>query len=263
MDTYQNVEITGNVVVEYSDANSDDQVLVEGNPDLISNFEVRTENNILYLEADSEVQLEDSVYVILGEEELDKIILNAQQQAVLRWDADENDRIEELEIETRGGSQLWFYGLNAGEVDLVMKGNSEVYLDSRAEAVADSVVVPQGDALTMDDYVIHEGYIYKGDSVGSCTRNDAGVYVIYADEVERHYLVENMNIRTVGNTRFEARHCAVEDMDIGLTGNSEANVWVIGSLSGEGKGSSVFNYFGTTALNLQYIVTGGAVINLL
>jgi hypothetical protein len=256
---YSSAEVSGNVVVINKANASTNQVVVKGNPELIADFEVRSEGGVLYVSAKNGESLSDSIYVEIANNNLTGITLNAQQEAVYRWAGDENETpIANLDIVTKGGSKLWFYGLYADNVTVETKGNSDVYLNSLWTVAQDSLEFDAASSDLQGGVLINNGFIYTGNRIETVDRNGNQVFVIYGSDIRGYYLINTVDVNTVGNTTFNSLECPINNLDINLTGNSTGSVWVLETLSGNADGNAVLNYQGDATVN--FATSGSATV---
>lgn len=260
--SYNDVVISGNVVVTKKRGSDQGTIIVRGNPELIANFEVRTDDDDLYITANSQAALSDSIYVELGDVDIEEITLTAQQHAVFKWVDDDRETLDDLEIETRGGSELWFYGLRADELDIDMAGNSYVYFDTHLKTWdTDSVWVAKSHAEVKGDFVIADldsnstfevAYKFSG-NISTKSKKGVDYYVITDGDVKEYYLLADVDIETTGTADIDGENAAILDLSAELSGNSTATVWVLGNISGEGNGSSILNFLGDPAITYNLL----------
>jgi len=264
VENVQSVQINSKVsLIASNDDVDQNTVVVEAPTDLIDMISIESDNDVLIISASdttgSDIGLDDSIKVYISPENLEEIILEANQEAVFMAPS---DVMENISIETKGSSKLQLMDLKVNHLDLDMKGNSEVTLESGGESnKLDSMVITDtlAQVVGMDSLMLSDSSIVSGDSLKVVENNDGDTieFVVYT-MMAMGYIAETAMINTTGDIQLDAGNFPVNELEIYLVGNSEATVNATDMLKGSGMGNSKLWYYGNPTI--EFSVQGNAEI---
>jgi hypothetical protein len=258
---YSAIQIGGNAVVEARAGSPGDKtIVIEGNPDLVSQFQVQVVSRVLHIKATQRVRMGDRIKVIIPVSTLHSITLERDQEAEVYWDEEDATTIlDHVEIKTEANSKLALSGLKIRSLAIQQEAQSEVYLNSLSQTGGELKVVKDEVRFVNDTTVVVNNETLWYFQTSSLIQEEGVEYYIFSgDRTRSFYIVNDVNAVLEATSQMLASECAVNHFDIKLEGTSTADIWVLGSLSGKGEGQSRLYYHGDPALT--YTTEGGAQI---
>ncbi len=245
---FSNVSVSGDLKAEFKQLGSGDEedyrVRIFATPEQREQIQVMSDGGVLTIEADDDIGLSDSIVVEVYAGELTEIRLESDQEAVFEGDFEQ----ESLEVVTEGHCKLNLLGLKVDNLVCSIEGESELILTTYSETLnGDQAYAGSGVTL------LNESTIQVGDSLvvsGDSVKLAGSAWIVYGDEVVSAFLMSSCQLVTEGNTTVDAAGAPAIDVEINLEGTSEAMVFAVQSISGQGEGESILYHTPVLGLDI-------------
>lgn len=257
---FTSIQIGGSAVVEVHVDGSmvDGTVIIKGNPELVSQFDVRVVQDVLHIEASGRVTIADSIRVITPLSYATKIVLKAEQEAVVAWEyRDESMILDYLEVKTEANSVLSLFGLKFRDINIQQEAQSKVFLNSSHHKV-DEFKIEKEKVVFLNDTtaIVNSEVLWYVETSTIITDGDIEYYVFSGEKTRSFFITGKLTSKLEATSELAAEACPVNNFDAILQGQSIGSVWVLNSLAGKGEGESILYYYGSPSLN--YLTQGSA-----
>lgn len=260
---YNAIEIRGNVVVKIQgeeSASGDQTIIVKGDPQLISTFNVSVTGNVLRIETSQPVDIADSIIVMAPVPDLSSIMLMADQKAVVTWeDRDGTIVLDHLDIKTGANSSLELVGMNAMSINIQQEAASNVLL-SGSTMTDDEYKVDKAKVEFLNDStaLVDGTTLWYTDSIAEVNEDGVDYYIFTGDGTRSFFVTNDVTAELQATTELHADELPVNNFNIQLGGQATAHTWVLQTLTGSGQGASILYYRGSPAID--YLTEGDAQI---
>jgi hypothetical protein len=253
---FNKVDIDGNIYlnVHYTPQSTGEVKIVSEK--YRTSVKVESLNGELIINADENLPLSSQIIVDISVPTLVGLRLENNQQSVITWDTDLN--IQSVEIVTEASSELEIRNFKAANFSSRQETGSLLTISGGTVISTPSVF--SGDIIEIDKntIVVDNKILVKGDKIESNQSGSPASYTVYGNAVSYPFINSGM-FTAEGNARLSAENFPVKNLDIKLSGNSNAKVWCYNFLTGKGEGNSLLSYKGTPAVN--YSVSDNAAIH--
>lgn len=260
---YNAIEIGGNVVVKIQGEEStsgDQTIIVKGDPQLISTFNVSVTGDVLLVEASQPFDLADSIIVIAPVRDLSSIVLKANQKAMVAWEGTDGLTVlDHVDIKTGANSGLELAGMKAMSINIQQEAASTVSLSgSTMEEEEYKVEKAKVEFLNDSTALVDGTTLWYTDSVSEVSEDGVDYYIFTGDGTRSFFVTNDVTAELQATTELLADELPVNNFDIQLEGQATARIWALKTLTGTGQGASILYYKGSPAID--YLTEGDAQI---
>ncbi|WP_057935602.1 GIN domain-containing protein [Algoriphagus resistens] len=246
---------TASVRTTSSTSTGEFKVKIKSDPLQRRSLQVKSEGGVLFIIAENNIMLSDSITVELYSDELNEIRLESDQIAEFRGVFDQ----ESLNVVTEARSKLGLYDFRVDYLTCKTEGESEVTLSTYTEGMGEDPSFEESTGVLINDQtlLVNNSIYVRGDSV----RLEGELWIVYGNDVSSYFEMELCDLKTEGETIIDAIDAASRNVNIKLEGNSEARIWATESITGKGEGASKLYYINVTGLdNSGFVMEGSAQI---
>lgn len=266
VDNYSNVRVNGQVQVVFNKQESvlkstdgvisgDFTVKIKSTENQRQSIHVSSENGVLTINADGDIELSDGVVIELSTAELEEVRLEKDQEAVFVGISNQ----DQLNVVTEARSKLSLLDVAVNHLYCKTEGESEVIVTTLAEELIGVQSYPESRGVLINDTIllVDDSYFIVADNV----KLENAVWTVSSDVVYSQFQMTSCEYKTEGKTFVDASEALVRNVWINLEGESEATVWATESITGKGEGESTLNYKAFEGIDLSgFQIQGNAQI---
>jgi hypothetical protein len=262
VDNYSRVSVDGEFEVVFHQQNSNNssgkqssvssdnfRVKIHATAEQRRRIDIITEDGTLYIRS-NDIRMADGVVVELYYDDLAEIRLEGNHVAIFAGIA-----AHELVVVTAGSSSLQLLNIRVDHLVARTAGNSELTVTTWSENFASRQVFAEDQGVLIGDnlLLVDDTYIYRG----NISLAD-GEWTVEGSDIVSWYRIISTEYNTVGTTMIDAGYAVSETVHINLEGTSEAIVWALDRITGNGTGNSHLYYRPVSGLDLSGFNTQGA-----
>lgn len=236
-------------------------IVIEGDPALVSEFQIESENGVLHIHATEKVSLSHNMRVIAPVSTLTRIVLEADEQAEVLWEGEDGNTIlDQLDIKLEANSRLGLLGLKIRNINIQQEAESKLFLNSALAGDQGEIKVEKENVVLLNDTtaVVNNERLVYFETAEALTEGDVEYFTLTGENLRSFFLVENVKATLQATSEMLADGTPVNHYEIKLEGESTADIWAVKTLFGKGEGSSVLYYYGNPTVD--YVAQGNAQI---
>ena|SRR5690554_4577285 len=262
INAFEKVSVKGNLTVVFknqsnilnsalSSTSPDYKVNISAPGNLRNHVWLKSENNLLTIITDEEVQLSDSIVVEVWSKELNEIRLERDQVAEFIGIFNQ----EKLTVVTEANSKLTLLEVQVDKLYCKTEGESELIITTHAEVHEGNRSYDISKAVQMNEYtlLVDNSLVVVGDSV----KLENEYWTIYGQQIHEHFVMTYCDFKTEEKTIVDAQDALVKSVNISLEGQSEAIIRATEAITGTGEGTSILWYKKLEGVDLTGFVTNG------